>query len=91
MRETGDREHAADLAAEVFAGVLLAAPRYEPQTPQRAAVGDRDRTQQAVDELAPWAAWRSRRVAGLGLEPVQLDDAALERVEELAEAGERPP
>ena len=32
MRETRDREAAADLAAEVFAAVLLAAGRYRPQT-----------------------------------------------------------
>lgn len=31
VRETGDREAAADLAAEVFAGVLLGAERYQPQ------------------------------------------------------------
>ncbi len=86
MRETGDREHAADLAAEVFAAVLLAAPRYEAQT--RTAL--------------PWVigiarnkllmSWRRGRIEAdarrrLGLEPVLLDDAALERVEELAEIG----
>src|ERR1700722_131188 len=35
LRETGDRELAADLAAEVFATALLAAGRYRPQ-PARA-------------------------------------------------------
>ncbi|HTW11765.1 MAG TPA: RNA polymerase sigma factor [Solirubrobacteraceae bacterium] len=86
IRETGDRELAADLAAEVFAAVLLAASRYEPQG--RSAL--------------PWVigiarhkllmSWRRGRVEArarrrLGLEPVELDDASLERVEELADAG----
>src|SRR6202034_2211053 len=31
LRETRDRELAADLAAEVFATALLAAPRYRPE------------------------------------------------------------
>lgn len=86
LRETGDREHAADLAAEVFAAVLLAAARYEAQTPT----------------ALPWVigiarnkllmSWRRGRIDAearrrLGLEPLQLDDSALERVEELADLG----
>ncbi|MGH2842887.1 MAG: RNA polymerase sigma factor [Solirubrobacteraceae bacterium] len=86
MRETGDREQAADLAAEVFAAVLLAAEGYQPQG----------------DSALPWVigiarnkllmSWRRGRVEArarlrLGLEPVQLDDQSLERVEELADLG----
>jgi RNA polymerase sigma-70 factor (ECF subfamily) len=33
LRHMGDRELAADLSAEVFAAVLLAAPRYRPDGP----------------------------------------------------------
>jgi RNA polymerase sigma factor (sigma-70 family) len=86
VRETGDVELAADLAAEVFAAVLLSAARYEAQ----------------VSSALPWVigiarhkllmSWRRGRVEArarhrLGLEPVELDDLALERIEQLADAG----
>ncbi len=86
VRETGDPELAADLGAEVFSAVLLSAGRYEAQ---------------AASAL-PWVigiarhkllmSWRRGRVEArarqrLGLEPVELDDLALERVEQLADAG----
>jgi RNA polymerase sigma-70 factor (ECF subfamily) len=86
VRETGDSELAADLAAEVFAAVLLSAGRYEAQVPS----------------ALPWVigvarhkllmSWRRGRVEArarhrLGLEPVELDDLALERIEQLADAG----
>jgi RNA polymerase sigma factor (sigma-70 family) len=85
-RETGDREVAADLAAEVFAAVLLNAGRYEPQR----------------DSALPWVigiarhkllmSWRRGRVEArarrrLALEPLALDDLDLERVDQLADAG----
>src|SRR5579875_3153564 len=86
VRETGDSELAADLAAEVFAAVLLSAARYEAQH----------------STALPWVigiarhkvlmSWRRGRVEArarqrLGLEPVELDDLALERVDQLADAG----
>ena len=86
VRETGDSELAADLAAEVFAAVLLSAGRDEAQLPT----------------ALPWVigiarhkvlmSWRRGRVEArarqrLGLEPVELDDLALERVDQLADAG----
>jgi len=86
VRETSDPEQAADLAAEVFAAVLLAAPRYESQG----------------YSALPWVigiahnkllmSWRRGRVEArarrrLGLEPLELHDQALERVVELADAG----
>jgi len=37
LRRTGDPEVAADLAAEVFAAALRAAPRYRPEAPTAAA------------------------------------------------------
>ena len=86
MRETGDAELAADLGAEVFSAVLLSAGRYEALVPS----------------ALPWVigiarhkllmSWRRGRVEArarkrLGLEPVELDDLALERVDQLADAG----
>jgi RNA polymerase sigma factor (sigma-70 family) len=86
VRETGDSELAADLAAEVFSSVLLSASRYEAHG----------------ESALPWVvgiarhkllmSWRRRRIEArarhrLGLEPLELDDVALERVEELADAG----
>jgi RNA polymerase sigma factor (sigma-70 family) len=76
LRETRDRELAADLAAEVFAAVLLSARRYRAEK----------------ETAVPWvlaiarnvlgASWRRRR---LGLEPIDLDDHDLVRTEELAD------
>jgi RNA polymerase sigma factor (sigma-70 family) len=86
LRETRDREVAADLAAEVFAAVLLSARRYraERQTAvpwvfaiARNVLGA-SRRRRRVDE-------RARR--RLGLEPLELNDDDLERTEALA--GER--
>lgn len=86
MRETADREQAADLAAEVFAAVLIVADSYEPRS----------------HSALPWVigiarnkllmSWRRGRIEQrarlrLGLEPVQLDDRSLERVLELADVG----
>ena len=84
LRETGDREVAADLTAEVFSAVLLSARRYRPER----------------DTAVPWvlaiarnilgASRRRRRVEDrarrrLGFEPIQLDDDDLDRTEVLAD------
>jgi len=77
LRRSGcDREVAADLAAETFAGVLGAARRYRPE---RATA-------------APWviAIARNKLLESrrrLGYQPVALDDNDLERVDEIAAAG----
>lgn len=86
VRETRDPERAADLAAEVFSAVLLAAPRYEPRG----------------DSALPWVigiarnkllmSYRRGRIEAqarqkLGMEPVELNDESLERVELLADEG----
>jgi RNA polymerase sigma-70 factor (ECF subfamily) len=87
LRETGNREVAADLAAEVFAASLISARRYRPESGSVAAwlLGiarnklRESRRRQRVEDSA------RRR---LGLEPVPLTDADLERVEELASLDE---
>lgn len=85
-RETGDRELAADLAAEVFAAVLLSAGRYQAQRESALAwvIG--------IARHKLLMSWRRGRVQErarrrLGLEPLVLDDLDLERVDQLADAG----
>jgi RNA polymerase sigma factor (sigma-70 family) len=83
IRETRDREASADLAAEVFAAVLLAAGRYAEQG----------------ESATPWVlgiarnkvlmSFRRGRVETrarhrLRFQSVALDDADLERIEEIA-------
>jgi RNA polymerase sigma factor (sigma-70 family) len=86
VRETRDREAAADLAAELFAAVLLASGRY------------RDDGGPAVGWVVGIArnklrvSWRRGRIESrgrerLGVEPVVLEDGDLEPVEWLADAG----
>ncbi len=88
LRQTCNRELAADLTAEVFAASLLAARRYDPASGSVAAwlLGI------AKNKLRE--SRRRRRVEDsarlrLGLEPVALTDADLERVEELAGMDQR--
>jgi RNA polymerase sigma factor (sigma-70 family) len=89
MRETRDPELAADLAAEVFASVIVGARRYKPQT----------------ETAAPWLIGIARNVLAnsrrrgraqdrarrrLAMEPLELDDDDLERTESLAAQGMGP-
>ena len=86
MRETRDPETAADLAAEVFAAVLLAAGRYTEQT----------------DSATPWVigiarnkllmSWRRGRVEArarhrLGFEAMPLSDGDLDQIVAVAQGG----
>ena len=83
LRQTGNREVAADLAAEAFAAALIASRRYDPQQGSVAAwlLGiaknklRESRRRKRVEDSA-------RRKLGIG--PIALNDLALERVEELA-------
>jgi RNA polymerase sigma factor (sigma-70 family) len=82
-RQTGDREVAADLAAEVFAAALISAHRYRPS---RGSAGHwllgiaRNKLRESARRRRVEASARKR----LGMEPVTLTDADLERVEEMA-------
>ncbi len=86
MRETQNSETAADLAAEVFAAVLLSARKYVAQT----------------ESATPWVigiarnkllmSFRRGRVEArarrrLGFEAMTLDDSDLERIAEVATSG----
>ncbi len=86
LRETRDREAAADLTAEVFAAIIVAARRYRPDK----------------DTAAPWVLGIARNTLGatrrrgrvedrarrrLGFEPIELEESDLERTEQLAGEG----
>jgi RNA polymerase sigma factor (sigma-70 family) len=87
LRETGNREVAADLSAEVFAAALISARRYRPEQGSVLAwlLGIarnkllESRRRKRVEDSA------RRR---LRLEPMSLTDADLERVDELASLDE---
>lgn len=83
LRETRDREQAADLAAEVFAAALLAAGRYRPEHPSaRPWLCGIARNMAHESRRRGRAQDRARRRLGMTREPLGEDD--LERVEELA-------
>lgn len=84
VRETGDREAAADLAAEVFAAVFLSAGRFRARGAGSAVAWVRGI---ALNKLRE--SWRRGRVEDqarrrLAFEPETLDDEDLARVDELA-------
>lgn len=86
LRETRDREAAADLAAEVFAAVMLAAGRYRDDgDPAVSWVLGIARKKLRVSRRRRRIEDRARK--RLGFEPVALDDADLDRVERLAGEG----
>jgi RNA polymerase sigma factor (sigma-70 family) len=86
---TGDPELAADLMAETFAAALLAAPRFrrrrEPAVAWLFTIGRR----KLIDS------WRRGKVEDaarrkLGLEPMELDDGGLARVDALVDEQRNP-
>ena len=89
MRETRDPELAADLAAEVFAAVLLTAHRYLDHgltaTPWVIGIA-RNKLLMSLRRGRIEAKARKR----LGFEPVALEDSDLERVVAIADDGAGP-
>jgi RNA polymerase sigma factor (sigma-70 family) len=88
LGQTGNREVAADLSAEVFAAALTSARRY------RAARGSVLAWLLGIARNKLLESRRRSQVADsarrrLGLEPVLLSDADLDRVEELASLDEQ--
>jgi len=86
LRETRDPELAADLTAEVFAAVIVAASRYRPQG----------------DSAGPWVIGIARNTLGasrrrnrvedrarrqLAMEAIELDDSDVAHTEAMAETG----
>lgn len=89
VRDTGDREIAADLTAEVFAAVMVSAKRYEPRHDSasgwllaiaRNVLGHSRRRGQADD--------RARR--RLGMEAVAFHDGDLDRIDVLLDDAAGP-
>ena len=86
LRETRDREASADLAAEVFAAVMLAAVRYRDDgAPATAWVLGIARNKLRVSRRRRRIEDRARK--RLGCELIALEDANLEREERLADEG----
>jgi RNA polymerase sigma factor (sigma-70 family) len=84
MRETGDREASADLAAEVFAAVLLVARRFRARGEASAWPWLRGIAQNKLRESRRRGRVEDRARRRLGFEPEALDDHDLARVDELA-------
>ncbi len=87
VRETGDREVAADLTAEVFAAVFLVARRFRARGAGSAGPWVRGIAQNKLRESRRRGRVEDRARRRLALEPEVLDDADLARVEELASVG----
>jgi RNA polymerase sigma-70 factor (ECF subfamily) len=83
LRRTGDRELTADLTAETFAAALLAVERYRPgERPALAWLYGIAAHKLADSRRRGRVEDRARRK--LAMDRLEIDDAALERVEELA-------
>jgi RNA polymerase sigma factor (sigma-70 family) len=87
VRETGDREVSADLAAEVFAAVFLVARRFRARGGGSAALWVRGITQNKLRQSRRRGRVEDRARRRLALEPELLDDADMARVDELASSG----
>jgi RNA polymerase sigma-70 factor (ECF subfamily) len=81
-----DRELAADLSAETFAAALLASGRYKPDVAPAGAWLYAIARHKLLDSLRRGRVEDDAR-RKLGMAPVELHDADLERVDELADAG----
>jgi len=84
VRETRDREVSADLAAEGFAAVLLAARRFRPRGTGSASPWVRGDPQNKLRESRRRGRVEDRARRRLGIEAEALTDDDLVRVDELA-------
>jgi RNA polymerase sigma factor (sigma-70 family) len=86
MRETGDRELTGDLAAEVFAAVLIAASRYRAHGESAAPWVVGIARNKLLESLRRGRV-EARAMRRLGFEAIALEETDLERIEILAEGG----
>lgn len=87
QRRVRDRELAFDLTAETFAAVVVSAGTYAGDAPGVAWLFGIARNKLRESLRRDRVAEAARR--RLGMEPIALDDAALTRVEERANSGDR--
>jgi RNA polymerase sigma-70 factor (ECF subfamily) len=90
LRETGDREATADLAAEVFAAVFLVARRFNDREGGSARPWVLGIARNKLLESRRRGRVDARARRRLAFEPDVLDDDDLARVDELAAAGGQP-
>ncbi|RYG75777.1 MAG: RNA polymerase sigma factor, partial [Alphaproteobacteria bacterium] len=83
LRRTGSPELAFDLAAETFAAVVVSSPRFDPELGSAVAWLFGIASNKLREALRRGRVEREARQR-LGLEPVHLTDADIERVDELA-------
>jgi RNA polymerase sigma factor (sigma-70 family) len=86
---TGDPELAADLMAETFAAALLAAPRFKRRREPAVAWLFTIARRKLIDS------WRRGKVEDaarrkLGLEPLELDDGGLARIDAMIDESREP-
>jgi RNA polymerase sigma factor (sigma-70 family) len=86
LRETGDREVTADLAAEVFAAAFLVARRFRPRGAGSARPWVLGIARNKLRESRRRGRVEDRARRRLSFEPEVLEDEDLARVEELAAA-----
>jgi RNA polymerase sigma factor (sigma-70 family) len=84
VRETRDRELAADLSAEVFAAVLISAGRFRARGDGSAAPWVRGIAQNKLLESQRRGRVEDRARRRLAIEPEALQDEDLQRVDDLA-------
>jgi RNA polymerase sigma factor (sigma-70 family) len=84
LRETGDREVTADLAAEVFAAVFLVARRFRARGAGSARPWVLGIARNKLRESRRHGRVEDRARRRIGFEPELLDDDDLARVDELA-------
>jgi RNA polymerase sigma-70 factor (ECF subfamily) len=90
LRETGDREATADLAAEVFAAVFLVAGRFRARGAGSARPWVLGIARNKLLESLRRGRVEDRARRRLAFEPEALEDTDLARVDELAAAADQP-
>jgi RNA polymerase sigma factor (sigma-70 family) len=89
LRQTANRELAADLTSEVFAASLIASRRYDPERGASVAAWLLGIANNKLRESRRRNRVENSSRRRLGVEPVGLTDADLERVEELVGMDDR--
>jgi RNA polymerase sigma factor (sigma-70 family) len=86
LRRTADREIAADLTAETFAAALAALPRYHPRRDSSALAWLFTIAHRKLVDSIRRGRVEDRARRRLGIEPLELGDEDVERIEQRAAA-----